>query len=80
MIPLKLVAYTHAVLRIRDILVWIRIRIRTSCPTDPDSRFFLTVQKDPEPDPGPYLVLMDPDPGGPKTYGTGSATLLYTKH
>ncbi len=34
---------------------------------------------DPEPD--PYLVLMDPDPdlGGPKTYGScgsGSASLL----
>ncbi len=34
-------------------------------------------------DPEPYLVLMDPDPGGPKTYGSygsgsgsGSATLL----
>jgi hypothetical protein len=30
-------------------------------------------------DPGPYLKLTDPDPGGPKTYGSyksGSATLL----
>ncbi len=29
------------------------------------------------PDPDPYLVLMDPDPGSPKTYGScgsGSAT------
>jgi hypothetical protein len=28
--------------------------------------------------PDSYLVLMDPDPGGPKTYGigSGSATLL----
>jgi hypothetical protein len=26
-------------------------------------------------DPDPYLVLKDPDPGGPKTYGSGSATL-----
>jgi|688.fasta_scaffold235933_3 hypothetical protein len=24
----------------------------------------------------PYLVQIDPDPGGPKTYGSGSATLL----
>jgi hypothetical protein len=29
-------------------------------------------------DPNPYLVLMDldPDSGGPKTYGSGSATML----
>ncbi len=37
--------------------------------------FFLTIfawwKKDPDPD----LVLMDPEPGGPKTYGSGSATL-----
>jgi hypothetical protein len=28
-----------------------------------------------DPKPDPYLVLTDPDPGGPKTYGSGSATL-----
>ncbi len=28
------------------------------------------------PDPDPYLVLTDPDLGGPKTYGPGSATLF----
>ncbi len=27
------------------------------------------------PDPDKSLVLMDPDPGGPKTYGSRSATL-----
>jgi len=27
-------------------------------------------------DPDPYLVLQDPDAGGPKTYGSGSATLV----
>jgi hypothetical protein len=26
--------------------------------------------------PDPYLVLSDPDVGGPKTYGPGSATLF----
>ncbi len=30
--------------------------------------------KDPEPD--PHLWLMNPDPGGPKTCGSGSPTLL----
>jgi hypothetical protein len=32
-----------------------------------------------DPDPDAYLCLMDPDPGGPKTYrsyGFGSATLV----
>jgi hypothetical protein len=24
----------------------------------------------------PRTALMDPDPGGPKTYGSGSATLI----
>ncbi len=44
---------------------------------------FLTIfawsQNDPEPDldPKPYIWLLDPDPGGPKWYG--SATLLETK-
>jgi hypothetical protein len=28
-----------------------------------------------DPDPDLYHVLKDPDPGGPKTYGSGSATL-----
>jgi hypothetical protein len=27
--------------------------------------------KDPEPYPDPYLLLIDPDPGGPKTCGYG---------
>ncbi len=34
---------------------------------------------EPKPDPDPYHVLMDPDPGDPKTYGSygpGSATLV----
>ncbi len=43
-------------------------------------KVFLTIsawlQKDPEPDPDPYLVLIDPDPGGPKTFGSGSTTQL----
>jgi hypothetical protein len=26
--------------------------------------------------PDPYFCLMDPDPGGSKTYGSGSATLI----
>ncbi len=43
-----------------------------------ESRFFLGTVfawwwKDPELDQD--LVLMDPDPGGPKTYGSGSSTL-----
>jgi hypothetical protein len=29
-----------------------------------------------DPEPVPFLVLTDLDPGGPKTYGSGSATLL----
>jgi hypothetical protein len=33
---------------------------------------------DPEPDPDPYLVLMDPEPGGPKAYGSESATQAET--
>ncbi len=36
---------------------------------------FMRKGKDPEPD--PYLWLMDPDPGGPKT--SGSPKLLYVK-
>jgi hypothetical protein len=28
--------------------------------------------KYPDPDPDPYLLLMDPDPGGPKTCGSES--------
>jgi hypothetical protein len=38
---------------------------------DPEPEPYLV--QDPEPD--PYLVLMDPEPGGSKTYGSGSATL-----
>jgi hypothetical protein len=30
-------------------------------------------------DPDPYLALMVPDPGGPKTYGSGAATLENAK-
>jgi hypothetical protein len=30
-------------------------------------------------EPDPYLVLMDPDPGGPKTSGSGSETLRKAK-
>ncbi len=38
------------------------------------SRFFF---QEPEPDPDPYLWISDPDldPGGTRTYGSGSATL-----
>ncbi len=37
-------------------------------------------EKDPEPDPDPHLWLMDPDPGGPRIWGSGSVspTLLNT--
>ncbi len=35
--------------------------------------FFAWWQKNPDPD--PYLWLVDPDPGGPKTCGSGSGTL-----
>jgi hypothetical protein len=43
--------------------------------------FLLDDRRDPDPDSDPYLVLTDPDPGGPKTYGSygfesGSATLV----
>jgi hypothetical protein len=49
-----------------------------------ESRFFIQFLLDdrriwePKPDPDPYLVLLDPDldPGGLKTYGSGSATLV----
>jgi hypothetical protein len=36
--------------------------------------------EDPEPEPDPYLVLTDTDPGGQKTngYESGSSTLLNT--
>jgi hypothetical protein len=30
-------------------------------------------------DPDPYKIITDPDLGGPKTYGSGSVTLLITK-
>jgi hypothetical protein len=38
--------------------------------------YFACLKKDPEPD--PYLVIMDPypDPGGSKIYGSGSAPLV----
>ena len=38
-------------------------------------KVFLTIFAWRQKDPYPYLVLMYPDPGGPKTYGSGSATL-----
>ncbi len=28
-------------------------------------------------DPGPYLWLIDPDPGGPRTYGSGNRALHF---
>ncbi len=33
---------------------------------------------DPDPEPNPYKIITDlaPDPGGPKTYGAGSGTLV----
>jgi hypothetical protein len=31
-----------------------------------------------EKDPDPYKIMMDPDLGGPKTYCSGSTTLLIT--
>ncbi len=41
-------------------------------------RYFFTIfawwQKDPDPEPDLHLWLTDPDPGGPKTYGSGSPT------
>jgi hypothetical protein len=30
---------------------------------------------DPDPEPLKYEIMTDLDPGGPKTYGSGSATL-----
>ncbi len=42
---------------------------------------FTRKRKDPEPERDPYLKLMDPDPGGPKTCGScgsGSPTLVHT--
>ena len=39
---------------------------------------FMRKGKDTEPEPDPHLWLMDPDPGGPKTCGSGSPTLQKT--
>ncbi len=39
-------------------------------------KVFLTIFASWYKDPDPYLWLMDPDPGGPKSYGSGPATLL----
>ncbi len=33
------------------------------------------LEPEPDPDPDQYLLLVDPDPGGPKTCGSGSPTL-----
>jgi hypothetical protein len=45
------------------------------------SRVFLMLddRRIPDPDPNldPHLFLMDPDPGGPKIYGSGSETQFY---
>ncbi len=47
-------------------------------------KVFLTIfawwyEKDPDPEsnPDPYLWLVDPHPGGPKTWGSGSGILLF---
>jgi hypothetical protein len=37
------------------------------------SSWYKDSDPDPDPDPVPYIKITDPDPGGPKTYG--SATL-----
>jgi hypothetical protein len=80
--------FLEAVLRIHDILGW--IRIRGSLPLtngsvidlqDANKKLICLLDPDPELDPDPYLWIMDPDPGGPKTRGsgetgTGSATVL----
>jgi hypothetical protein len=36
------------------------------------------VRKWKDPDPDPYLWLMYPGPGGPKTFGSGFPTLFFT--
>ncbi len=78
------------VLRIHDILVWIRIRGSMPLTNGSGSCYFCQwPSKMPiknlytNPDPDPYLWLMDPDsdPGGPKTCGSsgsGSAILVST--
>jgi len=38
--------------------------------------FFSCLWKDPDAD--PYKIMTDMDPGGPKTYGSGSTTLVAT--
>ncbi len=40
--------------------------------------YYFCLTEDPEPD--PYLWLTDPEPGGPKAYGSVSAALLVTFH
>jgi hypothetical protein len=40
-----------------------------------DILLFLFHNLEPDPEPNPYIVLLDSDPGGPKAYGSGSATL-----
>jgi hypothetical protein len=46
------------------------------------SNYFCMMKGDPDPEPDPYLWLMDPNPRGPKTcgsgswFGSGSATLV----
>ncbi len=38
--------------------------------------FFASLWKDPDPQPDTYKIITDPDPGGAKTYGSG--TLVFT--
>jgi hypothetical protein len=37
------------------------------------------MRREKDPDPDPYLELMDPEPGSLKTCGSGSPTLGYTQ-
>jgi hypothetical protein len=47
------------VLRIHDILVWIRIWIRGSMPLDPDSDPDLDADPDPDADQDPSIFIID---------------------
>jgi hypothetical protein len=53
------------VTRLRAFKVWIKVLLTIFAWRwkDPD--------QNPEPDPDPHLWLVDPDPGGPITYGSG---------
>ncbi len=87
--PTRCCLWREPVFRIHEILVW--IRIRGSMPLNNGSgscnfrhwplwRYIYIIfqrlevrNKSSVPD--PYLWLMDPDPGGPKTRGSGSGTM-----